>query len=343
MNKSSMYNEIMDQYDVVENLINERWKETLEINKLLHEADEIIFLGTGASLNACYAVRETAIKYIGKIPHIIEMAEAKNILQTVTHKTLCFLVSQSGKSKETIDGIKLMKDSSAIKIAVTNDENSYLALNCNRKLILNTGKEISSATKTFTASIILMQMALCAHDDRAVADMKKLPGLIKTALETLPKSVSTVAKLLKDEKAFYIGALGSLYPTARQGALLIKEKDFILTEGLSISELRHGTVEAVYENMPIFILGFNELVDESISHAKYFANHVKANTYLITDRNLCDKDTMYKTIYIYNSENSTFCDICPTIFFQLLAENIAELKGYDIDGFKYLNKVVENY
>lgn len=100
MKKSSMYNEIMDQYDVTKGLTEGRWDEALKINDLLHDCDDIIFLGTGASLNACYSVKNAAIKYLNKIPYIIEMAEISNILPTLTKKTVCFLVSQSNRAAQ---------------------------------------------------------------------------------------------------------------------------------------------------------------------------------------------------------------------------------------------------
>ena len=343
MKNSSMYNEIMDQYELAVKICSERWNEAQEINLLLKNADNIILMGTGASLNACHFAGEAITKYIKKVPHILEMAQAEDILPALTDKTVCFLVSQSGASKETIDVARKVGDSPALTIAVTNNAESYLAKNSDRILLLNSGKEISSATKTQTAQALMLCMAAAAGDEKAKDEMEKLPELIGKALEKLPDAAEETAAGLKDEKAFYIGALGRMYPAARQAALLIKEKDFILTEGLSISELRHGTVEAVYEGMPIFLIAVNEHVQEAVKHAEYFDSVVKAKVFLVVDNNTDIDSGRYKTIKIENSGENAFCNICVTIFFQLLAEKIARLNGYDIDGFRYLSKVVGRY
>ena len=343
MKKSSMYQEILDQYEVAKAALENRWDEAVKINDILKNANQIIFMGTGASLNACYGVKAASIKYLKKIPAIVEMADAQAILPAITDKTVCFLVSQSGESKETVEGIDIMCGTKALTIAVTNEKESYLASKSDITLELKAGKEISSATKTCTASILIMCMAVCCHDELAVSQLKELPGLIEKALSELPGKVSEIAEMLRNEKAFYIGALGALYPAARQGALLIKEKDFILSEGLSISELRHGTVEAVYENMPVFIVAANEDNHKAQEHARYFANHVKAKTFLITNKKDALQYGNIACIKIENSENDCFTGICPTIFFQFLSENIAEINGYDVDGFRYLSKVIETY
>ena len=343
MKKSSMYQEILDQPGIARAAVEKRWAEADKINNILREADQIIFLGTGASLNACYGAKAAVIKYLNKIPAIVEMAEAQDIVPAITDKTVCFLVSQSGASKETVDGIDYICGTKAITIAVTNEKESYLAGKSDITLVLEAGKEISSATKTCTASILLMLMAICCHDGNAVGQLKEIPGLMEKAINALSGKVPEVAEGLLAEKAFYIGALGALYPAARQGALLIKEKDFILTEGLSISELRHGTVEAVYENMPVFIAAVNDDVKKAAEHAKYFADHVKANAFLITSEKTEREQENITYIYIENSKNDCFAGICTTIFFQLLSEKIADLNGYDVDGFRYLSKVIEHY
>lgn len=343
MNNSSMYNEIMDQYELVQKICAQRWDEARKINLILKKADNIILMGTGASLNACHGAAEAITKYIKKIPHVLEMAQAQDILPTLTAKTVCFLVSQSGSSKETIDVARKVGDSPALSIAVTNNAQSYLAKNSDRMLLLNSGKEISSATKTQTAQALIMCMAAAAGDEDAKKELNKLPELIGKALKDLPEIAEETAEKLKDEKAFYIGALGRMYPTARQAALLIKEKDFILTEGLSISELRHGTVEAVYEGMPVFLIAVNEYVGEAQKHAEYFDDVVGAKVYLIVDDIADIKSSRYEVIKIENLRENAFCNFCPTIFFQMLAEKIARLNGYDIDGFRYLSKVVGKY
>ncbi len=280
---------------------------------------------------------------IKKIPHILEMAQAEDIIPTLTDKTVCFLVSQSGSSKETIDVARKVADSPTLSIAVTNNAQSYLAQNSDRILLLDSGKEISSATKTQTAQALVMCMAAAAGDEDATKELMKLPEFIGYALKDLPDIAEETAEKLKDEKAFYIGALGRMYPTARQAALLIKEKDFVLTEGLSISELRHGTVEAVYEGMPIFLIAVNDYVEEAQKHAEYFVNVVGAKVYLIVDDTADIKSSRYEVITIQNLRVNAFCNFCPTVFFQLLAEKIARLNGYDIDGFRYLSKVVDKY
>ena len=343
MKNSSMYNEIMDQYELVKKICTKRWDEAREINLILKKADNIILMGTGASLNACHGAAEAITKYIKKMPHVLEMAQAEDILLTLTDKTVCFLVSQSGSSKETIDVARKVGDSPALTIAVTNNEDSYLAQNSDRVLLLNSGKEISSATKTQTAQALVMCMAAAAGDEDAKNELMKLPELIGKALKDLPEIAEEIAAKLKDERAFYIGALGRMYPTARQAALLIKEKDFILTEGLSISELRHGTVEAVYEGMPIFLIAANEYVVEAQKHAEYFDGVVGAKVFLVVDDTADTQSSRYEIIKIENLRVNAFCNFCPTIFFQLLAEKIARLNGYDIDGFRYLSKVVDKY
>ncbi|HEY5582971.1 MAG TPA: SIS domain-containing protein [Ruminiclostridium sp.] len=343
--RTQMWKEINDQGEVAQKVIDLYSLKLDKYNSMFTGKNKILLLATGASLNACDAAKYAFSKYRGIIPHVIPAAETNYIADNIDKDTIAILVSQSGESLETKIIAQLLKDRKVEFFGMTNNPESFLASKADEVLLLHAGQEVSSATKTNMASLLILYILAAGNDKAAMQELQKIPNAITKTLSLANESVPLLVEILKDEKNVYILGVGMNAPTAKQGSLLMKEKTFIHTEGLSVSDFRHGSVEVIEEGLPIILCAStSSSIKEAAHHARYLKN-LGADVYLIVDNALEAEIGVPESsiVKVAQSEDEIFSSIINVIPLQLLAEGIAAAKGYDVDGFRYLSKIVDKY
>jgi len=304
----------------------------------LRRADRVVLAGTGASLAACRAGLNAFVRCGSTLPHVVPAADLPGLAAKVLGpESLVILVSQSGESLETRTAAEALKARGVPLWGITNNPDSYLARAADRALPLHAGEEVSSATKTYLATLLLLMLLAGAGRclDRVPADLA----------ETLRRSEEPVgrwAAALEGEPVGYILGLGATVPVAAQGALLLKEKTFKHVEGLSLSEFRHGNIEVMRPGLPLLLLAPTpRCAAEAVRHGAYLAS-LGAAVFLVTDSPVQGM-APDRVLQVQNRGDELLgaLQVLPPL--QLLAERIARQQGYDVDGFRYIAKVVEEY
>lgn len=343
MPKTRMWQEIQDQADVSKTILAHYMESAPALSEKM-KGRTLILTGTGASLNACRAARYAFIRYAGLIPQVLDAYEMLYVLDKLPKDALVILVSQSGSSHETQVIAQALKEHLIEFWGITNNPDSLLAQKASQVLPLNSGEEVSSATKTYSATIQILYMLAASQTPGVLEKLAGLPQDIIRTLESAAPAVERLVERLHQSQVAYIAGLGMLGSTAIQGALMMKEKTFICTEGLPISELRHGTVEALKPGLPVLLAATTlPMVAEALKHAAFLSD-TGAEIHLVADTAV-DPAIIpaEKVIPIVNTMEEEFSHITAAIPFQLLAEGIARMNGYDVDGFRYLKKVVDQY
>ncbi|HYF79632.1 MAG TPA: SIS domain-containing protein [Symbiobacteriaceae bacterium] len=303
----------------------------------LRGVTRLILAGTGASLAACRVGQYAFMQYAGLLPHVLPAAELDYVQPAPG--TLVILVSQSGQSLETQTAVDSLKARSIPFWGITNNPDSYLARNANRALLMHAGEEVSSATKTYMATLVLF--ALLAGGDQAA---QHIPADLHATLAAAADPISRWAEALLNTRVGYILGMGPLGATASQGALLMKEKTFLHIEGMSLSEFRHGNIEVVTPGLPIIVLAVTPAqAAEAVKHAEYFAS-IGAEVCLITDSPVeASRLPADRILQVQNGGGAYTGQLQVVVPLQLLAERVAVRKGHDVDGFRYIAKVVDKY
>jgi glutamine---fructose-6-phosphate transaminase (isomerizing) len=330
-----MWQEIQDQPDVAERLLRGARGGTGGAD--LRHVTRLILSGTGASLAACRVGQYAFMQYAGILPHVLPAAELDYVQPAPG--TLVILVSQSGQSLETQTAVDSLKARSIPFWGITNNPDSYLAKHADRVLLMEAGEEVSSATKTYMATLVLF--GLLAGGEETIS---QLPADLRATLAAAAEPISRWAEALLDTRGGYILGMGPLGATASQGALLMKEKTFLHIEGMSLSEFRHGNIEVVTPGLPIIVLAVTPAqAAEAVKHAEYFAS-IGAEVYLITDSPVTgSRLPADRILQVQNSGDAFTGQLQAVVPLQLLAERVAVRKGHDVDGFRYIAKVVDKY
>lgn len=173
---------------------------------------------------------------------------------------LVIVISQSGRSPDILQQVKVAKQGGAYTIALVNDETSPLASLCDAVLPLGAGKELAvAATKSYLASLSAL-LQLCA--------VWSGNSELEAALSSLPSALSSVCQQPQQLKKAHLSGVHNCivlgrafgYTISREVALKLKEVLGIHAEAFSSAEFIHGPVTLAEK--PLLIIDM-EIEDES--------------------------------------------------------------------------------
>ncbi len=357
--KHFMLKEIHEQPDVVRNILQDKIKD--EFSKInladvnltkdeLKNINRIQIIACGTSLHAGL-VGKYVIEELTGIPTDVEPSSEYIYRSTIANKnTLVIGISQSGETADTITAIKQAKEKNAHILIITNRKESILARISDSLLHVNAGIEVSvAATKSYIAQLLSIYLFAIYTAETLNKNLDKIQE-IKHELLTLPaklevilsnsKEIRAIAKKYSSNKNFIFIARGINYPTALEGALKLKEISYINATGYAAGELKHGPIAMLDETMPVLAILNNGIVyDKVMSNCEEaYARQAK----LIGVANyIDDKHKHIFEDYIIIPEISDIVSPALNVtVLQLLAYNIAEYLGKDVDQPRNLAKSV---
>lgn len=326
-----------------------------QYDKEMLKGKKVFLFGTGASLSACMQAKYAFLKYAGINAVVVPAFEAEYYMGILDENCVVIVVSQSGQSYETQVICRKLTERGTSFIGITNNPDSFLGKNAAVCLPLQAGEELGTATKTQIASVMLLYL-LAAAGQNTAGDSKEpfVPGNAAEQLKQLPRAMEEtlrlaegykkeLAEFLSNRKAVYLTGLDAHAPTALQASLMLKEKVWLHAEGLALAEFRHGPVEVVEEGIPIVLIGHGEeKIKTLLMHADFLTRVCHGDVVLVTDRKETEIGGYRNFPYVWEGDEE-LSHICATLPFQLLAETMADERDYDIDGFKYIGKVLDQY
>jgi len=357
--KHFMLKEIHEQPDVVRNILQDKIHNEFDKINLpdvnltkdkLKEIKRIQIIACGTSLHAGL-VGKYVLEELTGIPTDVEASSEYIYRSTVSDpNTLVIGISQSGETADTITAIKQVKEKGSHVIIITNRKESLLARLSDSLLHVNAGIEVSvAATKSYIAQLMSLYLLSIYIAETLGKDSDKIQE-IKHELMTLPAKLEAVlseaskireiAKKYSSYKNFIFIARGINYPTALEGALKLKEISYINATGYPAGELKHGPIAMLDETMPVLaVMNKGMVYDKVMSNCEEaYARQAK----LIGVAN--DIDDKHKNIFNDYFLIPDIADIVSPALnitvLQLLAYNIAEYLGKDVDQPRNLAKSV---
>jgi len=317
------------------------------------DIDNLIILGCGTSYHAGLYSSEYFKKISGfDIVQIFDGAEFTTFDIPRKGKTGLLLLSQSGETKDLHRCVDIAKELNLIMIGVINVVDSVIARDVQCGVYLNAGKEMGVAsTKCFTSQVIALSMIACwFSQNRKINEVGRME-IIKS-LRTLPYDINTTIKttsdicikvaeyLIKYESNFLLGK-GQNKAIAMEGALKIKEIGYINSNGYSTSSLKHGSYALIFKGFPTILL----LPDDSMFHRNNsVGEELKSRrSFVISISDRDDNDEYMKNTYNINikvPKNKIFFGVISNICLQLIAYNVAIIKGNNVDMPRNLSKAV---
>lgn len=310
----------------------------------------LILIGCGTSYNSTIATRQI-LEELTDLPVMVELASDFLDRGTPIYRDdVCFFISQSGETADTLMALRYCKQRGALIMGVTNTVGSSICRESHCGIHINAGPEIGVAsTKAYTSQFIsLVMFALVMSEDRIsmqprrseiIMGLKRLPEQIKEVL-SLDEEVKSLAEELYQQKSLLVMGRGFNQATCLEGALKIKELTYMHSEGILSGELKHGPLALIDGQMPVIMIVTRDKVYTKCMNALQQVTARDGRPIIICEKG--DKETPKHAFRVLQIPHSVDClqGILTVIPLQLLSYHIAVLKGCNVDCPRNLAKSV---
>lgn len=356
---SFMQKEIFEQPESVVNTMRGRINYELEQVTLggiksyvseIRRCRRLLMIGCGTSYHSAIATRQL-LEELTELPVMIDLASDFLDRNTpVFRDDVCFFISQSGETADTLSALRYCKQRGALIIGITNTVGSTICRESHCGIHINAGPEIGVAsTKAYTSQILSLTMfALVMAEDRIslqprrseiIQGLKALPDMIKQVLDQDGK-VLEIAKLLYEKRSLLIMGRGFNYATCLEGALKVKELTYMHSEGIQAGELKHGPLALVDSEVPIIMIVTRDHVFSKCMNALQQVTARDGRPILICEQG--DEETAKWGMEFLEVPKSVDAlqGILTVIPMQLLSYHLAVLRGCNVDCPRNLAKSV---
>ena len=355
-----MLKEICEQPRVVRDTLVGRLSGTGEIDidelgltyEELDLIDRVYVIACGTSYHAGL-IAKNLIEAWARIPCEVEAAsEFRYRNSIITPTTLVVAVSQSGETADTLAAIRDARIKGAKVFGITNVVGSPVARESDGVIYTKANKEIAVAsTKSFIGQVVsLTLLALLLAQVKGKLTTGQIRMLfhevgdtaeqIQRILDTQNEAIHEAALACKDaQNALFIGrGIGSTI--CYEGALKLKEISYLHAEAYAAGEMKHGPIALIDPGFPVIAVTTKSPVyDKVVSNLKECEARGAKIVVVATEGDEDIKRIADHVIYI-PVVRDLLSPITATVPLQLLAREVAVIRGCDVDQPRNLAKSV---
>jgi glucosamine--fructose-6-phosphate aminotransferase (isomerizing) len=319
--------------------------------KTLKDIRRVVIIACGTSSHAAL-VGKFMIEEIARMPVEVDLgSEFRYRDPLIGPQDLLLAISQSGETTDTLAAFREGKEKKARTLAICNVVDSSLARQSEGLFYTHAGPEIGVAsTKAFTCQIVgLFLLAIKLGLTRETLTPKgakdlleslaKIPHQIQKVLE-LNETIAALSKKYMNARDFLYLGRGVNYPIALEGALKLKEISYIHAEGYPAGEMKHGPIALIDEEVPVVVLAPKGRTYEKILGNIEEVRARGGKVIALANPGSEEIASKAKDVLWIPESHHLLMPILFNVPLQLLAYNIAVLKGTDVDQPRNLAKSV---
>lgn len=355
-----MLKEIHEQSRVVRDTLVGRMTPAgeLDIDELglsleeLNDIDRVYVIACGTSYHAGL-IAKNLIEGWARIPTEVEAAsEFRYRNPIITPTTLVVAVSQSGETADTLAAIRDARIKGAKVFGITNVVGSPVARESDGVIYTKANKEIAVAsTKSFIGQVVsltLLALLLAQVKYRLTTKQTRMmfrelsdtAEQIQWILDTQTEAVHEAALLCKDaQSALFVGR-GMGAAISYEGALKLKEVSYLHAEAYAAGEMKHGPIALIDPGFPVIAVA-----TKSATYDKTVSNLMEckargAKVIVVATEGDEEINKIADCIIRVPAVRDVFSPITASVPLQLLAREVAVLRGCDVDQPRNLAKSV---
>ena len=355
-----MLKEICEQPRVVRDTLVGRLGPTgeLDIDELgltfeeLNLIDRVYVIACGTSYHAGL-IAKNLIESWARIPCEVEAAsEFRYRDAIVTPTTLVVAVSQSGETADTLAAIRDARIKGAKVFGITNVVGSPVARESDGVIYTKANKEIAVAsTKSFIGQVVslsLLALLLAQVKYRLTTGQVRMlftelgntAEKIQHVLDTQTDAIHEAALACKDaQSALFVGR-GMGAAISYEGALKLKEVSYLHAEAYAAGEMKHGPIALIDPGFPVIaVTTKSPTYEKTVSNLKECEARGAKIIAIATEGDEEIGKVADHVIWVPNVRDD-FSPIVATVPLQLLAREVAILRGCDVDQPRNLAKSV---
>ena len=317
----------------------------------LSQITQIYVVACGSAAHVGFAA-QYIIEDLAKVPVRVEYASEFRYRELpFAEHGLAIIISQSGETADTLEGLRKAKAAGVKTMAIVNVVGSTIAREADHVFYTLAGPEIAVATtKAYSAQLVSMYAFAIALSQakgtisgeeaaNLIDELCSIPDKIRRIMEHEERIQWFAAKYAMARDIFFIGR-GIDYATCMEGSLKLKEISYIHSEAYGAGELKHGTISLIENGtLTIGVLTQPALVEKTLSNmveVKSRGGYLAAFT---VNGNYKIEDSASFVFYVPKIDPH-FAASLTIIPLQLLAYYVAVAKGLDVDKPRNLAKSV---
>ena len=355
-----MLKEIHEQPRVVRDTLVGRLSPSgeLDIDELglsleeLNDVDRVYVIACGTSYHAGL-VAKNLIEAWARIPCEVEAAsEFRYRDPIITPTTLVVAVSQSGETADTLAAIRDARIKGAKVFGITNVVGSPVARESDGVIYTKANKEIAVAsTKSFIGQVVsltLLAMLLGQVKYRLTTGQVRMlfrelgdtAEQIQHIMDTQGPAIHEAALACKDaQSALFVGR-GMGAAISCEGALKLKEISYLHAEAYAAGEMKHVPIALVDPGFPVIAIATKSpTYEKTVSNLKECEARGAQIIAVATEGDEEIEKVANHVIWVPKVRDA-FSAITATVPLQLLAREVAVLRGCDVDKPRNLAKSV---
>jgi glutamine---fructose-6-phosphate transaminase (isomerizing) len=359
--KHFMLKEIFEQPNVIKETLSGRVDDLGDVHlgselgsltpQALERLSKIAITGCGTAYHAGL-VGMYLLRSLVHLPVEMELAsEFRYGDPVIDPTTLVIALSQSGETADTIEAVRIAKESGSSVLGITNVLGSHLTRLSDALLYTRGGPEIGvAATKTYVTQVIAMTLfALYLARLRGTADEARLrqiaegtrllPAAVDVELNTSEAIRGIARKLRRAQSVLFIGRYVN-FPTALEGALKLKEISYIHAEGYPAGEMKHGPIALLDSTVPVVGIMTEGRVREKMVSNLMECKAREAPVVVVANYGDEEAKSIADHVLWVPKVDELLSPIVNVIPLQLLAYHIADIEGKDVDQPRNLAKTV---
>lgn len=342
----SLHSEILEQPQRLEALLESQRKTVEEVARAIAERDiSYVFLtARGTSDNAGrYA------NYLLGGMNGLPLALATPSLFTYYRRppklkgALVVGISQSGQSPDIVSVMEEGRRQGCMTLAITNATDSPLAKAAEFVVDIDAGPERSvAATKTYAAELMAIAMLSAALNPQGVQweNLAKVPGWVEQAIGH-DDAIGAAVERYKYVNHCVVLGRGYNYATAFEWALKLKELCYVEAEPYSPADFQHGPIAMVERGFPVLAVVAKGAVAESLMPMlEHLKRELLAEVLVVS--NMQEALAISKPSFALAADiPETLTPLVGIVPGQLMAYHLTQVKGYDPEKPRIIQKVTE--
>ena len=314
--------------------------------------DRVYVIACGTSYHAGL-IAKNLIEAWARIPCEVEAAsEFRYRNPIITPSTLVVAVSQSGETADTLAAIRDARIKGAKVFGITNVVGSPVARESDGVIYTKANKEIAVAsTKSFIGQVVsLTLLALLLSQVKGklttgqvrmlFRELSDTAEQIQWIMDTQGDAIREAAEACRDaQSALFVGR-GMGAAISYEGALKLKEISYLHAEAYAAGEMKHGPIALIDPGFPVIAVATKSAVyDKTVSNLKECEARGAKIIAVATEGDEEIREIADHVIYIPPVRDA-FSAITATVPLQLLAREVALMRGCDVDQPRNLAKSV---
>ncbi len=318
----------------------------------LNLIDRVYIIACGTSYHAGL-IAKNLIEGWARIPCEVEAAsEFRYRDPIITPTTLVVAVSQSGETADTLAAIRDARIKGAKVFGITNVVGSPVARESDGVIYTKANKEIAVAsTKSFIGQVVslsLLAMLLGQVSGKLTsgqvrmlfAELAETSAQIQHVLDTQGEAVREAALACKDAPSALFVGRGMGAAISYEGALKLKEVSYLHAEAYAAGEMKHGPIALIDPGFPVIAVTTRSATyDKVVSNLKECEARGARIIAIATEGDEDIRRIAEHVVYIPRVRDA-FSPITASVPLQLLAREVALMRGCDVDQPRNLAKSV---